>query len=217
MSICCTCSCLADINETSRSSNEDDSNCSEHVVFNEDDVILQNGYVECVSTTLFGKLRPFDINLYVMSRMADDGAFHAVHRYKISKSEYSKNLEKRSILLSDSKLYIEAGQLLAIGFGRSLATLKYTVTDQHVYKLFLDEKDSVEKDNQCATLHTDNSKIRFSFRVVPTQGNSLWKAKSTHNYTCVSCDFQISFAIFFFGPYLVIVTIRASVYVHTVR
>ena len=173
MLICCTCSCLADVNETNKSSHKDDANSSEHVVFNEDDVVLQNGYVERVYTTLFENLSLPDISLYVMSRMADDRAFHAVHRYKISKTEYSKNSEKRIFVLSDSKLYIEAGQFLAIGFGRSLATSKYIVTDQHDYKLFRNAKDPVEKNDPFVTLHTNNSEIDFSFRVVPTQGNSF--------------------------------------------
>jgi hypothetical protein len=214
MSICCTCPCLADINKTNESSNKDDMNFSEHVVFNEDDVILQNGYVERVSSTLFGNSKPLDISLYVISPTVDGCVFHAVHRYKISKNDYSKPLKNGSIVLSDSKLYIEAGQFLAIGFDRFS---KYIVADEDGYKLFRNEIDSVEKNNQFVALHTNNSKIDFSFRLVPTEGKSILNPKSIYMYTCISRCFQISFAIFSFGPYLVIATIRASVYVHTVR
>jgi hypothetical protein len=208
MSIYCTCPCLADTN----------MNSSEHVVFNEDDVVLQNGYVECVSATLSGNSKQLDISLYVISpKVEGEGAFHAVYRYKISKKADSKESSNISIRLSDSKLYIEAGQFLAIGFDQSMISPQDIVADQDNYKLFLDKIDPYGKIKEPMPLNTSNSKIYFSFRLVPTQGKSLLNPKSTYIYTCISCCFQILLAIFSFGLYLVIATIRASFYVHTVR
>jgi hypothetical protein len=160
---------LGNIYGTIQTTNDDLTNFCGKVVFNEDDVIRQNGYVAHVSIAFLQESKPLDINLYVISPMIDTNCFQVIYRYRISEEN---DFDEEKIVLPDSTVYLEAGQFLAIGFGLSSAPPKHISGGKH-YTLRLDQVDDAYGNNTSIKFDQGNSQVAISFHLVPTQGNFI--------------------------------------------
>lgn len=155
----------------------EETNLKGLVVFNEDDVVRQSGYIKQVLIVFSKTLDPHEtsnmlreVTLYVVASASDINHFQVLYAQKINESDYKHGQNISIFDLHNSTAYLEQGQYLAIGFDKRLCSPSYLTHQSVSYSLDFEVVHKAYLTNSTIKFQTMNKTFAISFQLIPTSG-----------------------------------------------
>ncbi|CAF1601255.1 unnamed protein product [Rotaria sp. Silwood1] len=149
------------------------------VVFNQNDAVRYNGYVNQIiigfSQTHSVFESSYSIDLYIISPTMQSGSFQILDRRQINRENTKTNTNEFKFDLPDSTIYLESGQYLAVGFKENSSVIPKCFVGYHSYYSFnLDVVNKAYSDNKTIVFDKYNRlSVAISFQLVPTSGKTI--------------------------------------------